>query len=254
MRVQSDQGVRLLSMSLSATSLLAIIGAATGVSSATVELVRFVRERRAFHVSFTTSTKQGHVPWAAVTVLNKSTVGHYVKEVGFFAQRKQLEVLNDDESVKATFSADIKYVLADSQFLEPGEFKAFEGFPDPIDQTIMLDKPIRSYAIDSRNRWHWGSAGPVFRLMVGDSAPPADEPDYVKALFEPRPELLPEQVVPRWKIWRKKELRVPRAYRFTKRDRDPGKVVVTGRVVPGPGAAITAELAKSDGVSPRDPS
>jgi hypothetical protein len=66
-----------------------------------------------------------------------------------------------------------------------------------------------------RGRYVWGDAAPVVRMMVGDDPPMGDEdPDDFKALcYPPRPNLLPARVEPRWKLWKRRELRHPAAWR-----------------------------------------
>ena len=68
--------------------------------------------------------------------------------------------------------------------------------------------------MDIRGRYVWGDAAPVVRMMVGDDPPLADhDPDEFKALFQPRSDLLPARVEPRWKLWKRRELRDPSTWR-----------------------------------------
>ena len=74
---------------------------------------------------------------------------------------------------------------------------------------------MRLYAIDARGRTSWGMAAPVIRMMVGDRPPvePGDS-EIMKQLLTPSPEpLLPAAVEPWWKLWKRRELRKPSAYR-----------------------------------------
>jgi hypothetical protein len=60
----------------------------------------------------------------------------------------------------------------------------------------------------------WGSAGPVVRWLVGPNPPLTDDDsDDFKALFRPLNEpQYPAQVEPGWKLWKRRELRNPKAY------------------------------------------
>jgi hypothetical protein len=98
-------------------------------------------------------------------------------------------------------------------FLEAGQTQRFIGAPDTIGQGIHADQPLRVYASDARGRKVWGEAAPVVRMLVGQNPPlqPTD-PESLRRLLEPTPErLLPGAVEPRWKLWKRRELRDPSA-------------------------------------------
>jgi hypothetical protein len=147
-------------------------------------------------------------------------VGHRpttVRQVGFYAHPRKVEFIHQGETEPwGEATAEITFHEG-PVFLEAGESRRFEIVPDIHTFGIHADFPFRAYAVDIRNRRIWGGAGPVMRMLFGDN-PPLEEgdPEDLKALFDPpRPDLLPAQVEPRWKLWKKRELRDPKAWRGT---------------------------------------
>jgi hypothetical protein len=106
-------------------------------------------------------------------------------------------------------------------FLEAGKMQRFEMMPDIDTYGVHVDFPLRAFAVDIKGRRIWGDALPIMRMLFGDNPPLAPEdPSDFRALFEPpRPDLLPAQVEPCWKLWKRRELRNPSAWRTDKRPR-----------------------------------
>ncbi len=79
---------------------------------------------------------------------------------------------------------------------------------------IHADYPFRAYAVDLRGRRIWGEAAPVVRMLFGPEPPLApSDPADLRVLFEPpRLDLRPAKVEAGWKLWKRRELRVPDAW------------------------------------------
>jgi hypothetical protein len=87
--------------------------------------------------------------------------------------------------------------------------------PDTLNWNLHADFPLRAYAVDIRGRRVWGEAVPLLRRLVGDDPRLLDVvPENLKWAFQPPEEpQLPAQVEPGWKLWKRKELRRPEAWK-----------------------------------------
>jgi hypothetical protein len=101
-------------------------------------------------------------------------------------------------------------------FLEAGESKEFDATMNVIGMQGWADKPLRLYAKDINGKRIWGRASRAVRILFGPDPPLDRLPDEVAAILAsptPPEHLLPGKVEASWKIWTKRELRNPRAWK-----------------------------------------
>ena len=214
---------------LDGTFILALIGTVTGVSSLILEAGKAVANRSRLRLNFGVDTAVGKAPHAWIEVFNDAPRGTTVREVGFFAHPLNVEVVGWAGAAPNSFT-----FSKEPFFLEAGAHKRFEGTPDIFNTQTHADFPLRAYARDVRSRAIWGDAAPVARMVLGPDPPIApDDPEEMKVLLAPaKSRLLPARVEPRWKVWKRRELRKPSAYRELDRLKRPrrGPVAIAGRV------------------------
>jgi hypothetical protein len=200
------------------TDALAIYGAATATASAVTQGVVVWRNRPRLRVGMGFETGIGKQPTSHIDVFNIGPLATTVREVGYYATRTGFQVGQGDKALAGRGELTFK-VNEGPFFLEAGDSRRFYGPPAAIDYGVHADFPLRVYAIDARGRRVWGVAGPVTRWLVGDDPPIHEgDPDGLKALVQASPEpLYPERVEPRWKLWKPRELRNPKAYRPERR-------------------------------------
>jgi hypothetical protein len=188
--------------------LIALLGAVVG--SLVTAGISAYRERSRLKLGIGFQTAMGQKPAAWIEVQNAGGRATTVREIGFYGKRVRFETGSGLRG-----EGEAKFPFAERVFLEPGETKRFEGAPNIDTFGLHADLPLRAYAVDERRRYVWGDAAPVVRWMVGPNPPLTDEdPDELKALFRPLDEPLhPAQVEPRWKVWKRRELRNSKAYK-----------------------------------------
>jgi hypothetical protein len=199
------------------TFVIAVVGALTGCASAGVAVVGAWKDRPRLKVTLHTQTSMQLPPHVMVRVLNDSPRATTVREVGLFEGERDLEITSQSGELVGTTRGEMTFKLApeDPVFLEAGKLgewvRPLASFP----RTFHSYKPLRAYAMDARGRRVWGGAGPVIRMMVGDNPPiESDDPPELMEMFAvPQKRYLPAKVEPRWKLWVRKELRKPEAYR-----------------------------------------
>lgn len=129
-----------------------------------------------------------------------------VKEAGFYGSELPLEIDSQDHGLlKAT--GEYKYaVIRQPLLLTPGvQERGVAPIPDSLDWSYHADFPLRVYADDARGRRSWGSAGPVVRMALSEAQRPPGVPDRLwKTTSGP---LDPARVEPKWKLWKRRELR-----------------------------------------------
>jgi hypothetical protein len=188
--------------------LLVLLGAVAGaLASAGISAYR---ERPRLKLRWGTTTAIGRKPAAWIEVRNAGGRATTLREVGFYGKRVRFETRD-----RARGEGEATFPFARGVFLERGETKRFEGAPSIDTFGFHADFPLRVYAVDERDRRVWGSAGPVVRDLVGPNPPLTDDdPEALKALFRPLEEpQYPAQIEPRWKLWKRRELRNPKAYK-----------------------------------------
>jgi hypothetical protein len=194
---------------------LALLGAVTGTASTAAQIYSTARDRPRIEVTFGWTTRLNGRPTVYIDATNVGHRATTVRQVGFFARPREIEIIRQGETVPwAKASADVTF--ADGpMFLEAGESKRIELVPNIDVWGIHADFPMRVFAVDMRGRRIWGDAARVIRHLVGERPPfGADDPADFQALFEPaQPELRPWPVEPRWKLWKRRELRDPSAWR-----------------------------------------
>jgi hypothetical protein len=197
-----------------ATLVLAIIGAVTGTASAVAQVFSTVRDRPRLLLRSGHTDAIDEKPTIWLEVTNAGQRATTVREVGFFAKETTAE-LSREGQVYGRSKALINFPFGHSLFLESGQSKRMELRPDTLNWNLHADFPLRAYAVDIRGRRVWGEAVPLLRMLVGDDPRVLDvAPDELKWAFEPSKEpQLPAQVEPRWKLWKRKELRRPEAWK-----------------------------------------
>jgi hypothetical protein len=148
-------------------------------------------------------------------VVNAGRRATTVRQFGFFAGRREFEIVRQEETEPwAVATGDITFHDG-PVFLEAGQSRRVDVVPNIDTFGIHADYPFRAYAIDLKGRRVWGEAAPVVRMLFGPDPPlVASDSPSIRALFEPRrPDLRPAKVEPRWKIWKRRELRVPSKWR-----------------------------------------
>lgn len=197
------------------TFALAVIGAATGTASTATQIYSTVRDRPRLRLDFGLTSHMSGRRTIFIDVTNVGQRPTTVREVGFFAHPKHIEIVHAGETEPwATGTVDTTFHDG-PVFLEAGQSRRFEIVPNIDTFGIHVDFPMRLYAVDIHGRRIWGAAAPIMRMLFGDDPPlrPEDPPDF-RALFEPpRPDLRPAKVESRWKIWKRRELRDPSAWR-----------------------------------------
>jgi hypothetical protein len=198
------------------TEILALIGALTGVPAAAAEVTRWFRDRQRLRVSVTLKTSLGQQPLIEIFVLNDGPRSTTVREVGLFARPVKMETV-EGRHPGLRFDGDVTFKVVDQPvFFEAREGRPFVGTcPDVTSYGIHADLPLRPYAVDARGRRAWGRALPVVRLLIGPDPPFSDDdPPHFRRLLEPSSEpLYPWPVEPRWKLWKRRELRNPKVYK-----------------------------------------
>ena len=155
-------------------------------------------------------------PGVRIDVYNDSTTPATVRQVGVYAKKMHARFGPSPTEFTAEGEVTAQWTLLDHPILLGAyETRPFHGDVPNIDQFgIHADYPLRPYAEDGRGRRYWAPAVPIVRLVVGPNPPLDGQPDDLRALFEPLDHLLhPEQVEPRWKLWKPKDQRKPSAYR-----------------------------------------
>jgi len=204
------------------TFALAVIGATTGGVSAITTVVTAVRDRPRVSTNVVLTTRLSGKPIVAIDVTNDGRRPTTVRKVGLYAHRASYEVFHDGESEPyGTGTGEITFTDG-PVFLEAGKTVRVTMMPDIDTYGVHVDFPLRVFAVDIRGQRLWGDALPIMRMLFGDDPPLlADEPADFRALFEPpRPDLLPAQVEPSWKLWKRRELRKPSAWQ---RDAKPAR-------------------------------
>jgi hypothetical protein len=161
----------------------------------------------------TTSSAHGR-PTIFIEVTNVGRRATTVRQFGFYGGMREVEVIRAKEA-EPWARANVEITFHDGPvFLEAGQSHRVELIPNVDTFGIHADYPFRAYAVDLRGRRIWGEAAPVVRMLFGDDPPLTNEdPADFRALFEPsRRDLRPAKVEPRWKLWKRRELRVPAAW------------------------------------------
>jgi hypothetical protein len=196
------------------TLALATIGAITGTASAVAQVLSTLRDRPRIKLNFYIKTAVGQRPEATLEVTNAGQRATTVREAGFYAKETEFITYRGSEPHLSGKGA-ITFGIARSIFLEAGESKQFFATPDTIDMGLHADLPLRLYAIDIHGRRIWGKAAPITRMLLGEDPPLRDDdPPGVKMLLGPSEKpLFPAQVEPRWKVWKRRELRRPETWK-----------------------------------------
>jgi hypothetical protein len=197
-------------MSDGLTSGLAIVGAATGLGSLAVQSAIAYRDRARLRLRVDVKTLHGKPPRIIIDLLNDSPRATTVREVGLYALPVRIEVGRNGEQQGRPGVAEVDYPFNERPFfIEASDTRQFAGIPDIFSEGVHADQPLRAYAVDARNRRVWGSAAPYVRLAFGEN-PPIEESDdeaIKRGLTRDDKAREPWPVEPRWKLWRRRELR-----------------------------------------------
>jgi len=197
------------------TFALALVGAVTGTVSATVQGVAAWRDRSRLKL-FLENIENERGQFVQIGVLNDSPRPTTVREVGLWHRKTRMKHLaSDGMTVLGEFEGVQNWRFLDRPtFFEAGETKQFVLPVTQIDAP-HVDSPLRCFAVDARGRYVWGTAAAVLRYAFGSDIPvKPDAPEHVMRFLAARDETeLPDQVEPRWKVWKKRELRNPKAWK-----------------------------------------
>jgi hypothetical protein len=139
-------------------------------------------------------------------VLNDGRQPVTVREAGFYGSEFPIEV-ETQAFGHGTGTATYEFkMVREPILLDPGRMhKETALIPDSFEYGYHVDYPLRAFAVDARGRRVWGEAAPVVRMVVGGGPCPERFPAH---LWEPtREPLRPARVEPRWKLWKRTELR-----------------------------------------------
>ena len=213
-----------------------MIGAATGIASLTVQIIGAWRERSRLRFRVTPQTLYGKRPRIVIDVFNDSPRATTIRELGLYARPVRIEHQSGQTGEVSEGVAEIDFPFSERPFfIEAQDMKEFAGAPDILSYGIHADQPLRVYAIDGRNRRVWGTAAPHFRDLIGDNPPIPDDDEASKRFLLPDGETRePWPVEPRWKLWKRRELRrsSPEAREFkAKQNAAGGTLRVQGGVI-----------------------
>jgi hypothetical protein len=177
-----------------------------GAIGACAQVVSVWRDRPRLVVDFGTTDSVDGPPSVWLTVLNDGRQPVTVREAGFYGSEFPIEVETQafgHGSATATYEFKM---IKEPVLLDPGRLhKETALVPDSFDYGYHVDYPLRAFAVDARGRRVWGPAAPVVRMVVGEGPCPERFPAH---LWEPASEpLQPARVEPRWKLWKRRELR-----------------------------------------------
>jgi hypothetical protein len=217
------------------TTVIAVIGAATGIGSLVVQTVSAWRERSRLRFSVTPQTLYGKPPRVVIDVFNDSPRATTIRELGLYARPVRIEHQNGQTGAVSQRLAEIDFPFSERPFfIEAQDMKEFAGVPDILSYGIHADQPLRVYAIDGRNRRIWGAAAPSFRHLIGDNPPIPDDDEAGKRFLLPDGETRePWPVEPLWKLWKRRELRggSPEVDKFRAKEAAGGTLRVRGAVI-----------------------
>lgn len=199
----------------SVTFALAALGATTGLTSATTQVYNAMVDRPRLRPNFGMTTRRTGRPTIYMEVTNMGRRATTVRQFGFFGGRRQVK-FSRGQTPEPWATGTVEVTFHDGPvFLEAGQSHRVELVPNIDAFGIHADYPFRAYVVDLSGRRIWGEAAPIMRMLFG-SEPPLTETDPVelRRLFEPpRPDLRPAKVEPRWKLWKRRELRVPQTWK-----------------------------------------
>jgi hypothetical protein len=191
------------------TTVIAVIGAVTGVGGLVIQIIGAWRERSRLRFRVDTRTVFGKRPRMVIDVFNDSPHATTIRELGLYAHPVRITHMSGQTSEVSAGVAEIDFPFNERPFfIEAQDMKQFAGAPDLLTYGIHADQPLRVYGIDGRNRRVWGEAAPYFRHLIGEDPPISDDDEASKHFLLPDGETRrPWPVEPRWKLWKRRELR-----------------------------------------------
>lgn len=196
------------------TETITLALAAFGAAGTVAQIYTTIRDRPRLRLDATTTNSIDAPPSVTLVVLNVGNRPTTAREIGFYAYRSEVEIRDEAGQLKFVTDAELHAVVARGVFLEPGQAQEFDATGPVLGLGVWADEPLRLYAKDIHGRRVWGEAARVVRILFGPEPPLDKLPDDVRGRFEPPPEKfrLPAQVEPRWKLWKKGELRNPKRW------------------------------------------
>jgi hypothetical protein len=218
------------------TTAIAVIGAGTGIGSLVIQGLSAWRERSRLRLSVHAQTLDGRPPRIVLDVFNDSPRATTIRELGLYARPVRIEHRSGETGAVSRRVAQIDFPFSERPFfVDAQDMKEFAGVPDILSYGIHADQPLRVYAIDGRNRRIWGAAAPSMRHLLGDSPLISDDDEKGRRFLLPDVETRePWPVEPRWKLWKRGELRSgsPEADEFTANEKAAGGTIrVRGGVI-----------------------
>jgi hypothetical protein len=177
-----------------------------GALGACAEVYSVWRDRPRLVVQWGTTDSVTEPPSVWLTILNDGRQPVTVRDAGFYGSEFPIEV-NTQAFGHGTGTATYEFhMLNDPVLLDPGQLRKEAALiPDSFEFGYHVDYPLRAYVVDARGRRIWGDAGEVVRMIVGHGPCPERFPPH---LWEPTSEpLRPARVEPKWKLWKRRELR-----------------------------------------------
>jgi hypothetical protein len=213
------------------TAVIAVIGAVTGIGSLAIQIIGAWRERSRLRFKVDTITFYGKRPRMVIDVFNDSPRATTIRELGLYARPVRIMHRSGQTGEESEGVAEIDFPFNEHPFfIEAQDMKQFAGAPDILSNGIHADQPLRVYAIDGRNRRVWGEAAPYFRDLIGDNPPIPSEDEAANRFLVPDGETRhPWPVEPRWKLWKRGELRrsSPEAREFKAKQQAAGGTLRT---------------------------
>jgi hypothetical protein len=200
------------------TLALAIIGAVTGTSSVLNAVYTTARDRPRLRMDAHTITSMEHFPKLLVSVTNVGRRPTTVREVGFYSDTYEFQHYADLESTEVLHTAvgEVGCIVERGTFLEAGESKEFDATMKVIGMQGWADKPLRLYLKDINGKRVWGGASRAVRILFGPNPPLDRLPEEIAVILRtptPPEHQWPGKVEPTWKLWKKRELRNPKAWK-----------------------------------------
>lgn len=193
--------------------ILAIVGAATGVTALAIQIGTYVRDRPQLEIASQASANMKGQADLAVDVANNGRQPTTLIQAWFLLDL-DVEMSNDTKTDLPSVHGKFEMRLdgGEHRLVPPGATTRYllplDEWPGPM---IQADIPLRPFIVDSRRRRLWGGAAPLLRLLLNKGwEPPAGT---ARLLLEPlRGPIQVAAVEPRWKIWKSSGLRKSRSY------------------------------------------
>jgi hypothetical protein len=182
-----------------------VIGAVTGSVAAATQVYVARRDRADVRVGFGYTDEVGKLAAPYLDVTNAGRQPVAILDAGIYGGEMPIAVTKAQSGVGSWALHAIESPIV----LQQGEHRRFPlGFRGVLGAVVNdgfhMDFPFRPY-VDTPHGKTWGKAGPFVRMVYPEDARP---PEIRQVLWDAcDPPLSPARVEPKWKIWKKRELR-----------------------------------------------